>query len=477
VLSFNTMSRQRLGLFLLASVLALGLVMVGTVPANAAVSYYLPYPNGERYKVTQGPGGSTSHTGTYSAHAIDFNLTSSDNIAASAPGTLYKKDPAHASLGRVVYVKHSDGYCTLYAHMSSYSSEVAAMADGAAISQGQVLGKAGETGLATGVHLHFGRAVCSSSVTVDVDFVEIAEPVEGQSYTSQNNGGGNGGGGGVSTANNDVFQATGTSWRVSHNGTGAWDSLRDSETLASTMAIGDFDEDGKEDDVFQASGVDGVGWRVSYNGNSSWEFRRNSTTTMNTLLLGDFDGDGKKNDVFQATGDPNLGFRYSSDGNQTWTQLRLSGATADNLGIGDFDGDGHEDDVFYATGSNWLVSMNGTGSWQTLRTSGVTMSTLKFGNFDGDNKTDVFDATGLSTPGWRVSHDGTGSWVVLRSSTTAANTLAIGDFDEDGREDDVFQASGVYGVGWRVSMNGTGSWIPLMDSGTTMDTLFIGDFD
>jgi hypothetical protein len=290
--------------------------------------------------------------------------------------------------------------------------------------------------------------------------------------------GGGSGGGSSAAFNNDIFQATGTGWRVSYNGATAWDALRDSETLASTLAIGDFDEDGHEDDIFQATGIDGIGWRVSMNGTGSWQSLRNSTTTMDTLKLGDFDGDGHKSDVFQATGDTSIGWRYVSDGNTNWQSLRVSGATAENLAIGDFDHDGHEDDVFYATGSNWLVSMNGTGSWQTLRASGTTMDTLKLGDFDGDGyKDDVFQATGIAGVGWRVSHDGKGSWVSLLNSTTAANTLAIGDFDEDGHEDDVFQASGVYGVGWRVSYNGTSSWNPLVDSGTTMDTLRVGDFN
>lgn len=52
--------------------------------------------------------------------------------------------------GNYVIVQHSNGYSTLYAHMSSV-----AVSNGQSVSQGQTLGYVGSTGFSTGAHLHF----------------------------------------------------------------------------------------------------------------------------------------------------------------------------------------------------------------------------------------------------------------------------------------------------------------------------------
>ncbi len=55
-----------------------------------------------------------------------------------------------SSYGNYVVVTHSDGYQTLYAHMSTRLVSV-----GDVVTQGQTLGLVGSTGLSTGNHLHF----------------------------------------------------------------------------------------------------------------------------------------------------------------------------------------------------------------------------------------------------------------------------------------------------------------------------------
>jgi murein DD-endopeptidase MepM/ murein hydrolase activator NlpD len=54
--------------------------------------------------------------------------------------------------GRVVIVKHDKERSTLYAHMSKFAPQIA---EGAKVAQGQVIGYVGQTGWASGPHLHF----------------------------------------------------------------------------------------------------------------------------------------------------------------------------------------------------------------------------------------------------------------------------------------------------------------------------------
>ena len=55
-------------------------------------------------------------------------------------------------------VKHANGLNTMYAHLSQIS-----VTTGQNVSTGQVLGYSGETGYATGPHLHFGVYVSSAT--------------------------------------------------------------------------------------------------------------------------------------------------------------------------------------------------------------------------------------------------------------------------------------------------------------------------
>ena len=54
--------------------------------------------------------------------------------------------------GRRVEIQHANGYVTTYNHMSAFGRGVA---EGVHVTQGQTIGYLGQTGLATGPHLHY----------------------------------------------------------------------------------------------------------------------------------------------------------------------------------------------------------------------------------------------------------------------------------------------------------------------------------
>ncbi len=55
--------------------------------------------------------------------------------------------------GNVIVIRHDSRYQSLYAHLSQFARIVK---PGQWVSQGQIIGYVGSTGLATGPHLHFG---------------------------------------------------------------------------------------------------------------------------------------------------------------------------------------------------------------------------------------------------------------------------------------------------------------------------------
>ncbi len=55
--------------------------------------------------------------------------------------------------GKLIKIRHSDGYMTLYAHQKSFRR---GMKRGKYVKKGQVIGYVGSTGMSTGPHLHFG---------------------------------------------------------------------------------------------------------------------------------------------------------------------------------------------------------------------------------------------------------------------------------------------------------------------------------
>ncbi len=80
---------------------------------------------------------------------VDFAAPSGAPILASAAGTVSRAGWG-GGYGNVVEIDHGKGLKTRYAHMSKI-----AVRGGQAITQGQMIGKVGTTGLSTGPHLHY----------------------------------------------------------------------------------------------------------------------------------------------------------------------------------------------------------------------------------------------------------------------------------------------------------------------------------
>lgn len=82
---------------------------------------------------------------------IDFAAPTGTPIWAAGDGTVVEAGWKNG-YGRYVRIRHGGGYETAYAHMSRFAKGVTR---GSRVSQGDVVGYVGATGLATGPHLHY----------------------------------------------------------------------------------------------------------------------------------------------------------------------------------------------------------------------------------------------------------------------------------------------------------------------------------
>ena len=80
---------------------------------------------------------------------LDIGASYGSAVVASDGGTVIMAD-VNGGYGNCVMINHGNGYYTLYGHLSGY-----AVSQGDAVGQGQVIGYVGDTGWATGPHLHF----------------------------------------------------------------------------------------------------------------------------------------------------------------------------------------------------------------------------------------------------------------------------------------------------------------------------------
>lgn len=97
----------------------------------------------------------TSLFGAYRSHGshkgVDIANSRGTPIYAAADGVVTAKGWS-GGYGRCIVIRHSDGYSTLYGHLSSLSDGVRV---GGSVRKGQYIGGMGSTGNSTGCHLHW----------------------------------------------------------------------------------------------------------------------------------------------------------------------------------------------------------------------------------------------------------------------------------------------------------------------------------
>lgn len=97
------------------------------------------------YRKAPTAGASTYHQG------VDMACDTGTPIYATRAGTVTKAAYQAGGAGYYVSINHGDGFASIYMHMTRY-----VVSTGDTVSQGQLIGYVGSTGVSTGPHLHFG---------------------------------------------------------------------------------------------------------------------------------------------------------------------------------------------------------------------------------------------------------------------------------------------------------------------------------
>ena len=120
------------------------IVVVGTkeIPSRGTGSFVWP-TNGGYISSEQGPRWGKNHKGIDIARPDNYTINNVDNGTVVSAGL-------DGDYGNKVVVDHDNGLRTVYAHLSKIH-----VSPGQVVSQGESLGIMGDTGFATGIHLHF----------------------------------------------------------------------------------------------------------------------------------------------------------------------------------------------------------------------------------------------------------------------------------------------------------------------------------
>lgn len=92
-------------------------------------------------------------------NGIDMGCAEGTPIYATRAGTVTVASYQAGGAGNYVSINHLDGFSSIYMHMTRYIVSV-----GQTVSQGQLIGYVGSTGMSTGPHLHFGISYAGTYV-------------------------------------------------------------------------------------------------------------------------------------------------------------------------------------------------------------------------------------------------------------------------------------------------------------------------
>jgi len=159
--------------------------------AAPEVRFYQPFQYGEVRGVTCG-WEHGSHTDGWNRYAIDYDLPVGTPVVAAADGVVvavedrFAGPDGNAAHNNQVALRHADGRVTVYLHLRQ-KGVVVRMDQ--AVRRGDLIGYSGDTGAASGPHLHFGVQERLGGASVQFRFADFGGdgvPKYGNRVTSYN---------------------------------------------------------------------------------------------------------------------------------------------------------------------------------------------------------------------------------------------------------------------------------------------------
>jgi len=242
------------------------------------------------------------------------------------------------------------------------------------------------------------------------------------------------------------------------------------------VAIGDFDGDGKANDLAVANANSGTVSILKNNGNNTWTqvtgspFALGGTYTPRSLGMGDFDADGRV-DLVVGNSAANGNFRVLLNKTTGWAaQPVITPAPANSpmsVHVADFNADGKADIATVSSGTTGTLTLyqgNGTGGFSALGTArtltGIASPIAMAGgdlNLDGYPDLVIPGQSGGNAMVLLGKGDGTFNMMGSGPMATGINTcysVVIGDYNKDGKPD---IAAGSYTTGNVPIFRNTGS--------------------
>ena len=250
----------------------------------------------------------------------------------------------------------------------------------------------------------------------------------------------------VATSTGDYPEYIGTASVLLGNGDGTFQDIVTYETGggASSLAIGDFNEDGHQDLVVANYGsdpeyIDTISVLLG-NGDGSFQAAVSFESGIGYLTIRDLDEDGHQ-DLVVADGVWNRALVLLGNGDGTFQSAVIydTGDGFAHLAIGDFNEDGHHD-IAGSTNESYRMKLlfgNGDGTFQPYVNYGTGGSlTITVGNFNEDDHQDLAVVSGSNVICLLGNGDGTfiEDSVFYRAGKYPRGS-AVGDFNEDGQQD------------------------------------------
>ncbi|MCC6462712.1 MAG: VCBS repeat-containing protein, partial [Saprospiraceae bacterium] len=258
-------------------------------------------------------------------------------------------------------------------------------------------------------------------------------------------------------------------------------------TFPYSVAIGDFNGDGKQDFAAANNGSTTVSIRLG-DGLGGFSGTTNVTvgTSPRSVALGDFNNDGKQDFAAANDGSNTVSIRLGDGlGGFSGTTNVSVGTTPVSVAVGDFNGDGNQDFAAANNGSNTVSIRLGNGLGGFSSATDVATGTgpwpIAIGDFNADGKQDFAVANGGSNTISIRLGNGLGGFSSATdvSVGSAPRSVAIGDFNADGKQDLAASfISGTDAVSIRLG-DGLGGFSGTTDVavGSNPYSVAIGDFD